>query len=68
MIFAEMKTGTRYVITKESEDGTFQIGNHVSLNDDGSINCQEARGWIDAEYAHDVTKGMEFEQGATNDK
>ena len=36
----------RYIITKESDDGTFKVGDHVIFYGDGSIGCVEAKGWI----------------------
>lgn len=56
-----MEIGKRYVVTKASKDGTFEIGDHVSVNNDGSINCLEAGGWIDPADAAEATAGMEVE-------
>lgn len=53
-----MEPGKRYKVTKASDDGTFEVGDHVWLNDDGSINCLEANGWIDACDVPFATKGM----------
>lgn len=41
-----MKTGIRYIVTKGSDDGTFQAGDHIWLLGDGSVACIEAQGWI----------------------
>jgi len=49
----------RKVVTKKSDDGTFQVGDHIEVNSDGSISCIEAEGWIDAEDATEASKGME---------
>jgi hypothetical protein len=57
----EMKPGVRYVVTKASDDGTFEVGDHISLDAGGSITCVEAQGWIDAEDVPDATVGMECE-------
>ena len=57
----QMEVGKRYVVTKASEDGTFEIGDHISMNADGSINNREAQGWIDACDVAEATKGMEVE-------
>ena len=54
-----MEIGKRYVVTKASKDGTFEIGDHVSANDDGSINCLEAGGWIEPADVAEATAGME---------
>jgi len=56
-----MITGVVYLVTKESDDGTFLVGDHISLNDDGSINCREAGGWVEAEDAVTAVIGMEVQ-------
>ena len=56
-----MEVGKRYVVTKPSDDGTFEIGDHISMNADGSINNREAQGWIDSSDVDEATKGMEVE-------
>ncbi len=56
-----MEVGKRYVVTKSSKDGTFKVGDHVSLNKDGSINNREALGWIETCDVEKATKGMEVE-------
>lgn len=56
-----MEIGRRYVVTKASDDGTFEVGDHVIANDDGSINCIEAGGWIDPADVAEATAGMEVE-------
>lgn len=53
--------GKRYVVTKASDDGTFEVGDHINMTDSGDINCCEASGWIDAEDVPWATKGMEVE-------
>ena len=56
-----MEVGKRYVVTKPSDDGTFEIGDHISMNADGSIIDREAQGWIDSCDVDEATKGMEVE-------
>jgi hypothetical protein len=56
-----MTQGVRYVVTKKSKDGTFRKGDIIVQLHDGSILCQQARGWIDAENVPEATKGMEYE-------
>ena len=53
-----MKAGMRYIVTKASDDGTFQTGDHISVNTAGSINCIEAQGWIDACDVAEASAGM----------
>jgi hypothetical protein len=55
-----MKTGIRYIITKNSDDGTFEAGDRILLSKDGSIICADARGWIDKEDVEEAIKGMEY--------
>lgn len=40
----QMEIGKRYEVTKASDDGTFEIGDHVTLHEDGSVLCREAQG------------------------
>ena len=54
-----MKIGAWYVVTKGSDDGTFEVGDHISLCVDGAIACKEAQGWIDAKDAADAMRGVE---------
>lgn len=56
-----IETGKRYVVKKASDDGTFLVGDHISLSKDGSINCYEAHGWIEACEVSDAARGMEVE-------
>lgn len=56
-----MEFGKRYVVTKESDGLTFEAGDHIWLNPDGSINNLEAEGWVEACDVAEATKGMEFE-------
>ena len=56
-----MKPGVRYIVTKGSNDGTFGVGCHIHLHDDGSIICREAAGWIDPEHVDDATEGTQYE-------
>lgn len=53
--------GKMYVVTKPSDDGTFEVGDHISMNEDGSINNREAQGWVDACDVAEATKGLEVE-------
>jgi len=52
-----MVDGVRYIVTKGSEDGSFEVGDHVHLDTKGCIICREAGAWIDADEAHDATLG-----------
>lgn len=54
-----MKQGLRYVVTKESDDGTFGVGDHVWMCANGDIASQEAQGWIDAKDVDEATIGMD---------
>ena len=61
MTFENMKVGTPYLVTKESDDGSFQIGDQITLTIDGSISNIQAEGWLEAEDLVDATAGMECE-------
>ena len=49
----------RQIVTKKSDDGTFFVGDHIIFEENGSISCIEAQGWIDKEDVPSATKGME---------
>ncbi len=54
-----MKIGKRYIVTKGND--TFETGDRISLNTDGSINCYKEWGWLDAEDVEEALVGMECE-------
>lgn len=54
-----MKVGLRYVVTKASDDGTFNVGDHIWPEQDGSISCREAGGWVDEADVPEAIKGVE---------
>ncbi len=60
-MMTSMEAGKRYIVTRASDDGTFEVGDHINKNPGGSINCQEAGGWIEACDAEEATRGMECE-------
>ena len=49
------------VVTKASDDGSFQVGDHIQFEEDGTIICLEAGGWMEAENVEEATKGMKYE-------
>ena len=53
-----VNTGRRYVVIKESNNGTFVVGDHIRFNEDGSISCLEAQGWVDTCDVAEATAGM----------
>lgn len=55
-----MKPGMRYIVTKASDDETFQIGDHIRLEPNGAILCIEALGWVDADDVPAALVGMEY--------
>jgi len=55
-----MKVGIRYIVTKRSNDTSFLVGDHFTLQKNGTILCPEAQGWMEAEAVPDATKGMEY--------
>ena len=56
-----MDIGKRYVVTKPSDDGTFEVGDHIYMTSDGAISCIEAQGWIDACDVPEAIRGMDIE-------
>jgi len=55
----KMIPGIRYIVTKPSDDGTFELNDHIGMNDDGSIMISETGGWLTADAVEEATKGME---------
>ena len=58
-----MKILKRGIVTKESDDGTFMLGDHIIFYGDGAIGCVEAGGWISIEDVEEASKGMGWEIG-----
>lgn len=58
----KIEFGKRYVVTKASDDRTFQVGDHVHVEEDGSVVCREALGWIIPSEAQEAIKGMEVQE------
>ena len=56
-----MQIGKRYVVTKASDDGTFEVGDHIWPEADGAIMCKEQCGWIAPERVPESIIGMEVE-------
>jgi hypothetical protein len=54
-----MKILDRRIVTKASDDVTFEVGDHIQFYDDGTIGCVEAGGWVIAEDVPEAIKGME---------
>lgn len=61
MTFAEMKVGTPYIVTRESDDGTLVVGDQITLLPDGSLGNLQAAGWLEPEDLALATPGMECE-------
>lgn len=56
-----MVVGKRYVVTRASDDGTFVVGDHLTLHVDGTIGCYEAEGWIEQSDVEQAMKGVVVE-------
>jgi hypothetical protein len=54
-----MKILGRRIVTKASDDGTFEVGDHLYFDEDGTIGHVEAGGWIEVEDVPESIKGME---------
>ena len=61
MLFAEMKVGTPYIVTRESDDGSLVVGDQITLLPDGSLGNLQAEGWLDPEDLVHATPGMQCE-------
>jgi hypothetical protein len=59
-----VKVGAWYVVTTPSDDGTFEVGDHISLCSDGAIACKEGQGWIEADEADEAMAGVEVKVDA----
>jgi len=54
-----LEAGVRYVVTKGSDDGTLEIGEHVWLDSQGCLCSREGQGWIDPPDLDEVLQGVE---------
>lgn len=57
----EMEHGMRYIVTKDSDDGTFVVGDKIELLHDNAVGNWTVGGWIDAVDVPEATAGMEVE-------
>ena len=55
----KVKILERRVVTKASDDGTFEVGDHLQFYEDGTIGCIEGGGWIEVEDVPEAIEGME---------
>lgn len=53
-----MKPNIPYIVTKASDDGTFEVGDSIGMTSDGSVINRNAEGWIDACDVREATEGM----------
>jgi len=49
-----MLPNVRHIITKGTECGTLQVGDHVYLMTDGTLLCKEAGGWLTVEEVESI--------------
>lgn len=61
MTFSEMKVGTPYIVTRESDDGSLVVGDQITLLPDGSLGNLQAEGWLDRDDLVHAAPGMECE-------
>lgn len=52
----------RYVVTRESVNGEFQVGDHIRLLDNGDLENAEAHGWMPREDVPAATEGMQVRE------
>ena len=57
----DMEQGMRYIVTKDSDDGTFIVGDKIELLHDNAVGNWTVGGWIDAVDVPEATAGMEVE-------
>lgn len=51
--------GNRYVVTKGSDNGTFEEGDHIYMQDEDHLICIGAGRWLDKDDVEEATKRME---------
>lgn len=56
-----MEKNKWYLVTKDSNDTTLQVGDHIYLDNDGTLICREAGGWIKKEHVAESLDGAEIE-------
>ena len=61
MNFTDLREGTPYIVTKESDDGSLQVGDQVTLLPGGSLTNLQAEGWLEPEDLLGAVVGAEFE-------
>ena len=61
MPFAEMRVGTPYIVTRESDDGSLVVGDQITLLPDGSLGNLQAEGWLDPDDLLGSVAGAEFD-------
>jgi len=54
----KLEPGMRYIVTKGSDDGTLDVGDHIWLERD-LIHCREAQGWSAPEDTAEAMQGVE---------
>lgn len=57
----DMEQGMRYIVTNDSNDGTFVVGDKIELLHDNAVGNWTVGGWIDAVDVPEATAGMEVE-------
>ena len=62
MLYKDMKKGLRYIVIGiKEDDGTFEIEDHLKVEENGDILNGEARGWIEEKYAPEAMERIEVE-------
>jgi hypothetical protein len=56
-----MVRGFLYLVTKGSDDGTFEVGDVIQLLKDDAILCRSAGGWVVPENVPEAMQGVEYE-------
>lgn len=60
MKLEDMQLGIRYIVTADSENQEFQVGDRIKLLENGDVLNITAGGWMEAANVPEATKGMEI--------
>jgi len=53
-----IEPGIHYIVTKGSDDGTLEVGDHIWL-EDNLVHCREGKGWIPLADTEEAMQGVE---------
>jgi len=53
-----LEPGIHYIVTKGSDDGTLEVGDHIWL-EDNLVHCREGQGWLTLADTEEAMRGVE---------